>query len=222
MAPSAKAAASSGSTGSATLPEGCSRGRTMVAVFTLARASGAEIVNVSRSSATVDADPKFAAVCRVSISPATRTCAAYPNRASPSIDCAKASRSSSGIFQNSSSCKSRRAAHAVVTSACAESRTVSIPIPETLAETTDSPCSATVLDRTVSWVSRCVLALSAPQEPGVLDEHTGTTAFVRLANNPADQPVDLVDTTAVMTPRLIGDRSRFEGVNRLRVPGSLV
>ena len=110
----------------------------MVAVFTRARASGAEIVNVSRSSATVEADPKFAAMCRVSISPATRTCAAYPNRASPSIDCANANRSSSGIFQNSSSCKSRRAAHAVVTSACAESRTVSIPIPRTLAETTDN------------------------------------------------------------------------------------
>ena len=70
-------------------------------MFTRALASGAEIVRVSRSSATVDADPKFAAMCRVSTSPATRTCAAYPSRARPSMDCANASRSSSGIFQKS-------------------------------------------------------------------------------------------------------------------------
>ncbi len=128
--PSANAAASSGSTGSATPPDGWVCGRTIFAVFTRALASGAEIVNVSRSRATVDADPKLAAVCRVSTSPATRTCAAYPSRARPSMDCANASRSSSGIFQKSRSCRSRRAAHAVVTSACAESNTVSIPIQE--------------------------------------------------------------------------------------------
>ncbi len=126
--PSANAAANSGSTGSATAPEGCTCGRTIFAVFTLALASGAEIVNVSRSRATVDADPKLAAVCRVSTSPATRTWAAYPSRARPSMDCANANRSSSGIFQKSMSCNVFRAAQATVTSACAESNTVSIPI----------------------------------------------------------------------------------------------
>ncbi len=186
MAPSASAAASSGRTGSATAPEGCSWGRTIVAVFTRALASGAEIVRVSRSSATVEADPKFAAVCRVSISPATRTCAAYPNRASaldrlrqrqqielgdlPEIQVLQALQGGAR-GRDFGLCRVQNGVHPHTKNPSPRAPTV--PVLQQF-----SP--------RLSWVSRCVLALSTPQEPGVFSEHAAVE-LLRLANDPSRQ-----------------------------------
>ena len=109
------------------IPEGCICGRIIFAVFTRALASAAEIVRVSRSSEPAMTDPNRAAVCRVSISPATRTCAAYPNRAArSSMDAQRQQIQFRDLPEIHGSAAVFRAAHATVTSACAESSTVSI------------------------------------------------------------------------------------------------
>ncbi len=100
-APASTAAANSGNAGGASPPEGRSRGRIALAVFTRVRASAAEIRNRSRSSTIVDGAPLLPATPRVSSSPVRWTCAANTNRPTRSRVSARVSRSLSPIFQNS-------------------------------------------------------------------------------------------------------------------------
>ena len=130
ITPSARAAPSSGSTGSRSIPVGDSLGSTARAVFTLALASPAEIVNACRSNAPVEVQPCLSAMPRVSISPVRWTCAAYTNRLTRSKPWANTSRSGSGIFQNSVSRTASNAAHATPTAAVAGSGSVTSPIPK--------------------------------------------------------------------------------------------
>ena len=77
------AAPSSGRTGSVFIPVGVICGRVIEAAANRVLASVAEMHRVSRSKDAGVADPNRAAVLRVSISPATRTCAAYADPGRP-------------------------------------------------------------------------------------------------------------------------------------------